>query len=66
MDEDSAALGQINFEHPAVHAVRKSLEIVGNIFVSPSVSSESKNGDAREEAESAASSSHHRVNDIDT
>ena len=59
MDEDSAALGQINSEHPAVHAVGKSLEIVGNIFVSPSVSSESKNGDAREEA-SAASSSHHR------
>ena len=59
MDEDSAALGQINSEHPAVHAVRKSLETVGNIFMSPSVSSESKNGDAREEA-SAASSSHHR------
>ena len=47
---------KINFRHPAVCG-EEELEIVGNIFMSPSVSSESKNGDAREEARL---SSHHR------
>lgn len=54
MDGDTAALGGINYEHPAVKAVSKSLETVENLFAS---SSSSPKADTEETA-SLASSRH--------
>ena len=55
MDGDTAALGGINYEHPAVKAVSKSLETVENLFASSSTSSPEA---ATEETASLASSRH--------
>ena len=55
MDESSAALGKINYEHPAVKAVSKSLETVENLFASSSSSSSSPSSPEEVAAKETAS-----------